>query len=111
MDEEVSLKTGFAAEEDDNTSPRKTALPIKKTASEALEWVSQVLIRTRGKELAGNSKWPSMSMDYVDKVADVCTQFLKDLLLKKCPKDIHPRLWSSVLQDTEKKGTGLLFMS
>jgi hypothetical protein len=73
--------------------------------------------RTRGKELAGNfnplligelfweqsSKWPSMSMDYVDKVADVCTQFLKDLLLKKCPKDIHPRLWSSVLQDSVKK--------
>jgi len=44
-----------------------------------------------------------MSVDYVDKVADVCTQFLKDLLLKKCPKDIHPRLWSSVLQDSVKK--------
>jgi hypothetical protein len=55
LDKEVYLKkTGFAAEEDDNTSPRKTALPIKKTTSEALEWVSQVLIRTRGKELAGN---------------------------------------------------------
>jgi hypothetical protein len=107
LDKEVSLeKTGFAAEKDDNTSPRKAALSIKKTASEALEWVSHVLIRTRGKELAGNfnplligelfweqsSKWPGMSMDYVDKVADVCTQFLKDFLLKKCPKDIHPRL-------------------
>jgi GTPase SAR1 family protein len=110
-------ETGFVAEEDDNASPRKTAPPINKTASEALEWVSQVLIRTRGKELAGNfnplligelfweqsSKWPSMAMDYVDKIEAVCTQFLKDLLLKKCPKDIHPRLWSSVLQDSVKK--------
>jgi GTPase SAR1 family protein len=118
LDKEVSLKkTGFTAEEGDNTSSRKTAPPINKTASEALEWVSQVLIRTRGKELAGNfnpllvgelfweqsSKWPSMAMDYVDEIADVCTQFLKDLLLKKCPKDIHPRLWSSVLQDSVNK--------
>jgi hypothetical protein len=116
-DTEVSLKTGFATEEDDNTSPLKTALPIKKPASEALEWVSQVLIRTCRKELADNfnplligelfweqsSKWPGMSMDYVDKVSDVCTQFLKDLLLKKCPKDVHPRLWSSVLQDSVKR--------
>jgi len=113
VNREVSLKKkGFADEEDDNTPPRKIARPINKTASEALEWVNQVLIRTRGKELAGNfnplligelfweqsSKWPSMAMEYVDKVADVCTQFLKDLLFKKCPKDIHPRLWSSVLQ-------------
>jgi hypothetical protein len=45
-----------------------------------------------------------MSVDYVDKVADLCAQFLKDLLLKTCLKDIHPRLWSSVLQDSVKKG-------
>jgi hypothetical protein len=55
LDKEAPLKkTGLATEEDDNTSPRKTALPINKTALEALEWVGQVLIRTRGKELAGN---------------------------------------------------------
>jgi hypothetical protein len=117
VEREVSLKKkGFADEEDDKTSPRKTALPINKTASEALEWVNQALTRTRGKELAGNfnplligelfweqsSKWPNMAVEYVDKAADVCTQFLKDLLVQKCPKDIHPRLWSSVLQDSVK---------
>lgn len=51
-----------------------------------------------------------MSVDYVDKVTDVCTQFHKDLL-KTCLKDIHPRLWSSALQDSVKIRYQAPFMS
>jgi hypothetical protein len=57
--------------------------------------MSQILIRIRGKELTDNfnllfideffwkqsSKWPNMAVNYMDKIADVYIQFLKDFLL------------------------------
>ncbi|KAI9659667.1 MAG: hypothetical protein M1829_006575 [Trizodia sp. TS-e1964] len=98
-------------------SDKILAAPIKITKPEALEWVSQVLVRTRGKELAGNfnplivgelfweqsSKWYKMAVNHLERVADQCTQFLKDLLLEKCPSDLKLRLWSSVFQDNVKR--------
>lgn len=123
LDKEVSLKkTGFAAEEDDNTSPRMTPLPIQKTASEALEWVSQVLIRTRGKELAGNfnplligelfweqsSKWPSMSMWTRSQTS--APNFSRITFLKNAQK-ISTLGFGLLSCKTLKKGTRLLFMS
>lgn len=79
----------------------------------ALEWVKQVLIRTRGKELPGNynplligelfweqsSKWRMMAEDHVERVAHVCSRFLNALLREKCPKDVYTRLWSSRMED------------
>jgi GTPase SAR1 family protein len=90
--------------------------PIKMSKDEALNWVSQVLIRTRGKELLGNynplligelfweqcSNWESLAKDYVEQVAQLCRRFLDILLNDKCPKDICSRLWSSKIQDILK---------
>jgi len=35
----------------------------------------------------------------MNKVANVCIQFLKEFLFKKCPKNIYSRFWFSILQD------------
>ena len=99
-----------------NMPIRGTMVPTNMSYSKALEWVSQVLKRTRGRELPGNfnpllvgellweqcSNWYQLAVDHVEEVSLVCSQFLAALLQEKCPKDIHSRLWSSVIQDTLK---------
>jgi hypothetical protein len=81
--------------------------------SEALQWVHEVIVRTRGKELIGNfnplvigelfweqsSKWEKLAAAHVDRVVDVCNRFLKTLLHDKCPKDVATRVWSSIIED------------
>lgn len=83
------------------------------TKKEGLDWVKQALIRTRGKELIGNFnplliselyweqsvKWEGLAAEHVERVSDVCTGFLKDLLLEMAPKDVESRLWSSRIED------------
>lgn len=95
----------------------RTRSPIKTTESEALKWVSQVLLRTRGRELPGNfnpllvgelfweqsSNWHHLAVDHGERVAHICSQFLAALLQEKCPKDIRSRLWSYLIQDALKK--------
>ena len=63
--------------------------PTTVTKSQALDWVSQVLIRTRGRELSGNfnpllvgelfweqsSNWHRIALDHVDRVARICQRF------------------------------------
>ncbi len=78
----------------------------KLSKPEALRWVGQVLMRTRGRELSGNfnsllvgelfweqsSKWRQLAEDHVKNVAQVCSRFLHALLREKCPKDVYTRL-------------------
>lgn len=93
--------------------PSSPGKPTKLTHSQALRWVGQVLIRTRGRELSGNfnpllvgelfweqsSHWRRVAMDHVDKVVQVCNQFLQDVLQSMCPKDIYSNLWSFQIRD------------
>ncbi len=88
----------------------------KLSKPEALGWVVQVLMRTRGRELPGNfnpllvgelfweqsSKWRQLAEDHVEGVAQVCSRFLHALLREKCPKDVYTRLWSSKIEDALK---------
>lgn len=88
--------------------------PAKMSKAQALEWVNQVLLRTRGRELPGNfnplvvgelfweqsSNWCQLAVDHMERVALVCSEFLRVLLADKCPEDIHARLWSFQIQDT-----------
>lgn len=81
--------------------------------SQALQWVSRAIVRSRGRELPGNfnplvigelfweqsSDWHRLAVEHVEEVVEVCTQFLDGLLQEKCPKDIYPRIWSSQFQD------------
>ena len=103
----------------DGNSPipiSKPGIPTKLSNSQALDWIGQVLMRTRGKELTGNfnpllvgelfweqsSRWSQMATDHLEMVAHVCSQFLEGLLSEKCPKDMYSRLWSSQIQDVLK---------
>lgn len=90
--------------------------PIKLDHAKSIEWVSQALMRTRGRELSGNfnpllvaelfweqsSKWNALAADHVERVAQVCRDFLNILLNEKCPDDIRPRLLSFHILDKLK---------
>ncbi|KAF7898456.1 hypothetical protein EAF00_004902 [Botryotinia globosa] len=87
--------------------------PERLTKKEGLDWVRQALTRTRGKELPGNynpsliselyweqsAKWEELATEHIERVSDVCTEFLKDLLLEMTPRDVESRLWSSRIED------------
>lgn len=91
--------------------------PIHWTKDMALKWVSNVLARTRGRELVGNynpllvgelfweqsSKWKLLAVDHIECVADQCSKFIKTLLHDKCPKDVESRLWDSKIHDALKE--------
>lgn len=90
--------------------------PTKLTHIQALDWVGQVLARTRGRELPGNfnpllvgelfweqsSNWSRFATDHVKEVAQVCNQFLESVLEEICPKDIRSNLWSFLIRDALK---------
>lgn len=94
-----------AATKDADSNPKT---PIKLDHKKSIEWVNQALVRTRGRELSGNfnpllvgelfweqsSMWNSLAADHVERVAQVCRDFLNILLNEKCPDDIRPRLMS-----------------
>ncbi|KAM0802080.1 dynamin family protein-like protein [Usnea florida] len=88
--------------------------PTMITKGEALEWVRQVLMRTRGRELVGNfnpllvgelfweqcSNWNRLAVHFLDDVDEVCNRFLAIVLADKCPKDIVSRLHASLIRDS-----------
>ena len=90
--------------------------PLEMNKEQALAWVRSVLVRNRGKELIGNfnplliaelfweqcSKWQDIAMDYLDKVHQICSNFLELLLKDQCPKDVISRLQASIVQDALK---------
>ncbi|TVY73303.1 Interferon-induced GTP-binding protein MxA [Lachnellula suecica] len=83
-------------------------LPMTKTA--ALEWVGSKMEASRGKELIGNfnplligelfweqsSKWHELAIIHMERVADSCSCFLKDLLQLRCPDDVDERVWEMI---------------
>ena len=96
-----------------NPSVSKTGAPVKMSNSEALEWVGQVLMRTRGRELSSSFnpllvgelfweqsiKWHDLATDHVEGIMSICSQFLAALLEEMCPKDIYSGVWTSLTQD------------
>ncbi|MCJ1391418.1 hypothetical protein MMC18_004282 [Xylographa bjoerkii] len=112
----IPVSVPVEKETDDMPTISQPGKPTKLSSSKSLKWVEQVLVRTRGRELPGNfnplvvgelfweqsTNWQQLAADHVDKVAHVCTQFLKALLLAKAPKDIFSRLWASHIQDALK---------
>ena len=75
------------------------------TETEALEWVEQMLKRSRGTELAGNfnphlvaelfweqsEKWRKFGLEHIDLVNRICARFFADLVERKVPKDVRHR--------------------
>ncbi|EHL00349.1 putative Interferon-induced GTP-binding protein Mx [Glarea lozoyensis 74030] len=94
-----------------------SASPKKLNKQAALDWVRDVLVRTRGKELIGNfnplvigdlfwelsEKWDRLAHTHVDQVATACQNFLKNLLTDKCPEDVERRIWNTKIADELKK--------
>lgn len=92
-------------------SPSPIKLPVELSRSEALDWVKEVLVRSRGPELLGNfnplvigelfweqsAKWQQLALDHIDNVSMICGRFLDALLKEKSPKDMQPRIWSSMI--------------
>jgi GTPase SAR1 family protein len=90
--------------------------PTRLSRNEALDWVRNVLVRTRGKELVGNFNplligelfweqscgWKQFAVDHIEDVSRVCEKFLGALLDHKSPGDVKSRLWSSKIRDALK---------
>ncbi|OBT39084.1 hypothetical protein VE00_09921 [Pseudogymnoascus sp. WSF 3629] len=113
MLDDISAKMTVASSDARDT----TALqPIPMSKPQALQWVQDVLARTRGKELVGNfnplligelfweqsSSWSRLATDHIEQIAKVCEKFLQHLLDDKCPKDVKSRLWSHRILDALK---------
>lgn len=90
--------------------------PTPLSRHEALDWVSRVMVRSRGKEPYGNYnpsiigelfweqtfKWQSLAERHVDRVYRACRTFLDILLKEKCPEDIRIRLSELQVADSLK---------
>lgn len=87
--------------------------PTPLTKAQAIDWVRELLVRGRGKELVGNfnplviselfweqsSKWETLAADHLERVAACSTNFLSHLLNKKCPDDVEARIWSEIIEE------------
>lgn len=74
---------------------------------DALKWVKKVLQRARGTELLGtfnpnmvaelfweqSEAWEKMSINHIEKVANLCQQFVSAVLISIIPKSIKDRVW------------------
>lgn len=118
MDDAVAVETQVAAYDDPQESARiQTFFPLRKvsthtpnllTRSEALQWVLQVLKRSRGRELPGNfnpmlisqlfwdqsEKWEDLALKHIMMVASVCEDTVNFVLRKCASSDIVARLSS-----------------
>jgi hypothetical protein len=79
--------------------------------SSALGWVNTVLIRTRGRELPGNSNpiligelfweqsenWQALAEDHLGDVSKLCSRFAIGLLRDICPIDVSSRIQASIV--------------
>ncbi len=119
--EQNSLSPALDAPASSDPVPLVDALeqtsPIKTSRSQAFTWISQAIVRNRGRELQGNFnplligelfwkqsyRWRHLEEVHVEEVANVCTRFLNDLLQDKCPKDVRNRVWSSQIQEALKE--------
>ncbi|KAI0544993.1 interferon-induced GTP-binding protein Mx [Xylaria curta] len=95
---------------DGSTGTRLTAL----SHEDMTKWVRTILVQSRGTEVIGNlnpqllaelfweqsSPWEKLAADHIEKVCQLCEQFLEGLLTSKVPQHIKTRLWSSVVADT-----------
>lgn len=113
VEKEPSAKDSATKDADSNSNSKA---PIKLDHAKSIQWVNQALMRTRGRELSGNfnpllvgelfweqsSKWNALAADHVERVAQVCRDFLNILLNEHCPDDIRPRLMSFHILDKLK---------
>ena len=103
---------GDASDESETTS-RPPKRPIILGRREALDWVEQKLVQTRGRELAGNfnplligelfweqsENWEDIARKHTEDISKLCANFVCDLLQELCPQDVYMRLSSSDLDD------------
>jgi GTPase SAR1 family protein len=97
-----------------STSPWE---PIVLGRREALDWVEQNLVQTRGREPAGNfnplligelfweqsENWEDIAQKHAEEISKLCTNFVSDLLQELCPQDVYARLSSSDINNAPKR--------
>jgi len=111
-----STPNGDASDESETPS-RSLKRPIVLGRREALDWVEQNLVQTRGRELAGNfnplligelfweqsENWEDIAQNHTEEISKLCANFVSDLLQELCPQDIYTRLSSSDIDDALKQ--------
>lgn len=113
-DDEVDDKENKADDKGKSSidAERQTTL----SPDESLDWVKQVLLRTKGVELPGNfnplvvgelfweqsESWFTLAQDHAEAVSELCKYFVDDLLKEICPADVYIRLQSTCIEEALK---------
>ncbi|TGJ82147.1 hypothetical protein E0Z10_g6598 [Xylaria hypoxylon] len=80
---------------------------------EASKWVETMLIGSRGTELIGqfnpyliaelyweqSAPWEKLASDHIEKIYQLCENFLSGVLAHQAPQDVKERFWSSIVAD------------
>lgn len=97
--------------------PPDIAKPKELTRAGAIDWVQQVLVRSRGRELPGNfnpmlisqlfwelsTPWERMAVAHMEKVAGICSEFVSLVLKEKTSRDVETRLQGALIEAALKR--------
>lgn len=111
-----SALTGNTSDES-NMASTIAKKPIVFGRRQALDWVKETLIQTRGRELAGNfnpfligelfweqsENWEDISQKHAEEISQLCDNFVNDLLQELCPPDVYTRLSSGDITNVLKQ--------
>ncbi|PPJ56708.1 hypothetical protein CBER1_09501 [Cercospora berteroae] len=89
----------------------------KRTRPEAVDWVKQILVRTRGRELAGNfnpllmshlyweqsENWEYLALSHIDNINNLCASFVKAAINEVAFGDVAAKLHALKLDAAVKK--------
>jgi hypothetical protein len=84
--------------------------PIVRTRADMLEWVKNMLKRSRGRELSGtfnpliigdlfwkkSQRWASLAAEHTETVHKYLAAFVKDVIESVLPQGLHSRVWGSM---------------
>ena len=102
-------------------SPISDGKPVKApkilSKSETLDWIKNVLGKTRGRELPGNfnalvigelfweqsGKWEQIAEYHLRRVSKLCTQFMQAVLGEFSAKHVHTALWNAIVRAALKQ--------
>ena len=82
--------------------------PKSRSRSEAVDWVLNLLQRSRGRELPGtfnplvigeifkeqSARWRIIAANHIEKTAAVCNHFVRRVIDSKIPDEVRERLWN-----------------
>ncbi|KAK2764801.1 dynamin family protein [Colletotrichum kahawae] len=113
----VAEKGPAGKENIDENHTATSASPKPLSKKESVAWIQKMILRSRGTELIGNfnphligelfweqsQPWENLTSSHIEKVSQLCKNFLTNLLEQQAPKEVQARIWASMIQDMLKQ--------